>query len=60
MAHQICSALTDTAEGIIWNAKNYNKTYRDQLIYEFKKLFSNGTINYPVSFIGLILVRKRY
>ena len=49
---KIYSEFTDVAEDIIWKAKIYNKTYRDQLIREFKKLFPYGIIDFPRFFYG--------
>ena len=49
---QIYSEFTDFAEEIIWKAKIYNKTYREQLMNEFKKLFPNGIIDFPRFFYG--------
>lgn len=52
---QIYSEFTDTAEEIIWKAKIYNKTYREQLMSEFKKLFPNGMIDFPRFFYGFYI-----
>lgn len=52
---QIYSEFTDAAEEIIWKAKIYNKTYRDQLMREFKKLFPNGMIDFPRFFYGFYI-----
>lgn len=52
---QIYSEFTDAAEEIIWKAKIYNKTYRDQLMREFKKLFPNGIIDFPRFFYGFYI-----
>lgn len=52
---QIYSEFTDVAEEIIWKAKIYNKTYRDQLMREFKKLFPNGIIDFPRFFYGFYI-----
>lgn len=57
---QIYSEFTDTAEEIIWKAKIYNKTYREQLMSEFKKLFANGMIDFSRFFMDFILERKIY
>ena len=52
---QIYSEFTDTAEEIIWKAKIYNKTYREQLMSEFKKLFANGMIDFSRFFYGFYI-----
>ena len=55
---QIYSEFTDAAEEIIWKAKIYNQTYRDQLMREFKKLFPNGIIDFPRFFYGFYIGKE--